>query len=304
MQKLIYSLYTMAPWTNVYGLARSLLALATALTLMFNNTDILFRPSLGTEECPVCIGIVNISIYCIFKDNLPLAKIISIVILLVVASGWRPKFMAIPHWYITFSLFSSAILCDGGDQVASVITLLMIPACLCDNRQWHWQPTQRFTKIQALIANTSFIVIRIQVAVIYLNAAVAKFKVDEWTNGTALYYWLADPLIGLPNHFRNPILFLLKNPYIVSVFTWSVLMLELMLFAALLLKKEQWKYLLTIGLTFHFAILLFHGLISFFLSMAAVIILYLRPLENEFKVINTIFSSIQRHTLQKKYANI
>lgn len=35
------------PWTNAYGLARSLIGLATLLTLLFNDSSILFKPAAG-----------------------------------------------------------------------------------------------------------------------------------------------------------------------------------------------------------------------------------------------------------------
>src|ERR1700682_127963 len=45
---------TRQPWTNVYGLARSLLAAATAATLAFNGSDVLFTPASGLDGGPMC----------------------------------------------------------------------------------------------------------------------------------------------------------------------------------------------------------------------------------------------------------
>lgn len=49
------------PWTNVYGLARTIIAVSTLLTLLLNRVDILFRPASGMSEYPICGN--NISIF-------------------------------------------------------------------------------------------------------------------------------------------------------------------------------------------------------------------------------------------------
>jgi len=38
--------------------------------------------------------------------------------------------------------------------------------------------------------------------VVYFHAATAKLAMEEWLNGTVLYYWLNDPVVGLSNWLR------------------------------------------------------------------------------------------------------
>src|SRR5690606_15652572 len=124
------------PWTNVYGLARSLLALATAGTLLASSSTTLFDAKLGAHTCE---GMSSLGWFCLVpRDRMALGQGVAIVILLVVASGWRPRLTALPHWWITFSFQVSTTVPDGGDQIASVITLLLLPIALCDRRRWHW----------------------------------------------------------------------------------------------------------------------------------------------------------------------
>src|SRR6202011_1493848 len=128
------------PWTNVYGVARSVLALATASTLAFSATGTLFRPAVGLPPAPYCLGPGRISLFCLVPhDRLSLARWLGVAILLVVASGWRPRVTAIFHWWVAFSLFVSITIPDGGDQATAVITLLLLPVALTDPRRWHWQ---------------------------------------------------------------------------------------------------------------------------------------------------------------------
>ncbi len=89
------------PWTNVYGLARTIMALATAATLAINEAEILFKPALGVTEYPACTN--TVSIFCLVPNTylwLNILRWICVVILLVVASGWRPRITAIFHWWI------------------------------------------------------------------------------------------------------------------------------------------------------------------------------------------------------------
>ena len=54
------------PCTNVYGMARSLLAVATMATLSFNRLDVLFTPAVGayTPPCSDAGFWSRISIFC------------------------------------------------------------------------------------------------------------------------------------------------------------------------------------------------------------------------------------------------
>lgn len=275
-----------SPWTNVYGLARTFLALGTLLTLLFNQPDILFRPGSGINTYPICQGVGVTGIFCLAAPHLEIARWISIVILLVVASGWRPRYTAILHWWVAISLQTSAITLDGGDQVTTVLTFLLLPIALTDNRKWHWQKAESndnstaFTSLRSLIAISALFAIRVQVAIIYFHAAFAKLSLDEWVDGTILYYWLTDSVVGLPDWLRiiTPVF---TSPLVVT-FTWGSLLLEILLFMALGMPKNRWKYLLIAGITFHTGIALMMGLVSFGMAMTAALILYLRPFEQEF----------------------
>src|SRR5437867_307525 len=125
-----------APWTSAYGLARTVLALGTAGTLAANAPSTLFRPALGLPPAPYCTGPTQISLFCLLpSEQLWLARSLALAILFVVASGWRPRITAIPHWWVAFSLQVSATVLDGGDQVTAILTLLVLPVALTDPRR-------------------------------------------------------------------------------------------------------------------------------------------------------------------------
>lgn len=279
-----HSLSELDMWTNVYGVARTIFALGTLLTLLFNPTPVLFPPAAGIAPPPFCTGVARVSIFCLWE--LEVARYISIMLLLIVASGWRPRWTAPLHCWVAFSLQVSAITLDGGDQVTGVITLLLLPIALTDGRRWHWSPSPAGTDargiLKKLVAASAFLVIRLQVAGIYLHSFIGKFKVTEWVNGTALYYWWTDPLFGAAPWLRPATDQLVRSPVPLVLLTWGALLLELLLFVALVLPRRHWQWILWLGVGFHATIALVQGLVSFGFAMTAALILYLRPTETPF----------------------
>jgi len=191
-------------WTNVYGAGRSALAIATASTLICNAPSTLFRPAAGIDQVPVCKGLGTVSLFCLATNrHLEIARWTTVLILAIVASGYRPRVTGIFHWWAAFSLQASAVVLDGGDQIAAILTLLLIPVTLTDDRRWHWRAPPASTgstleSVRFVIATSAWYVIRLQIAGIYFDSAVAKLAVPEWRDGTALYYWLTDPVFGAP----------------------------------------------------------------------------------------------------------
>ena len=274
------------PWTNVYGLGRSLLAFGTALTLTFNTSNILFRPAAGVPECPYCRDISHFSIFCVFSGHLEVVRFVSVIVLLIVASGWRPRYTAFFHWWVSFSFQTAAITLNGGDQVTAVLTLLILPIACTDRRKWHWQsiPWGRHPNtievLRRLTALITLSVIRFQVAIIYFHALIGKLNVDDWVNGTVLYYWFTEPTIGLPASLSG--LTPLLTTRLVVVLTWATLLLEAALFMALIMPKSARKYWLVAGIVFHSLIAISMGLVSFAIAMFAALVLYLQPFDEEF----------------------
>ncbi|TCP61545.1 sporulation-delaying protein SdpB family protein [Baia soyae] len=299
------------PWTNVYGFARSLLAIAMAITLVFNEAQIFFRPVAGADVYPNCSG--NISIFCMVPNDyfsLNFVKWIVFILLLVIASGWRPNVTGIIHWWIAYSMQVSAVTIDGGEQVAAVLTLLLIPITLTDHRTWHWQKAKDHADLYSnkfvyfrIIALCSLIAIRVQVAIIYFHSSIAKMYEPTWIDGTAVYYFLQDPMLGMNSFFLQLVKPILTSPAVV-ILTWGTLLLQIFLFGALFASRKYWKYYLVVALLLHETIAIMLGLISFSIVMTGALILYLNPVNNEFKFIYKIkkyFNSVGLSRIRKKF---
>ncbi len=270
-------------WSRGFGLGRALIASSFFLTLLLNDVHDIFRPVLGIDQVPMCGGLGSAAgIFCILRDHLELARWIAIAILGLVIIGWRPRYTGVLHWWVNFSFISSAPLIDGGEQAATVVTFFLIPLALTDPRKWHWShveslPETEYSDARRITALTSYQLARVQIAAIYLHAAVGKCAVREWQNGTALYYWFTDPVFGAPPYLQPIIRPLILNGFTLAFMNWGAIVLEFLLFAALFMSKPWRRFMLVIGVLFHVAIGLIHGLTSFSLIMIGALIVYLLP---------------------------
>ena len=271
------------------GLGRSILATGTFLTLLTNSSETLFPKAEAVKITSSFL--VDYSLFFLLENNLLLAQAIAITILILVIIGYRPRYTGILHWYVSFSFFSACTVIDGGDQVNGVLCFLLIPLTLLDDRKWHWDMREDFNEKQITkVINSirwSFVwLIRIQVSVIYLHAAVAKLKVFEWQNGTAVYYWFNHHYHGASSVFKPLIMLLTSNSVLVVLMSWGTILLEFMLFTAVVLNPNSLRRrtLLFAGIAFHFAIVIVHGLISFYFTMVGALILYLANHSTDFQL--------------------
>ncbi|MDA1477341.1 sporulation-delaying protein SdpB family protein [Bacillus changyiensis] len=296
---------TSNPWTNVYGLARTIIALSTLITLLVNDIYTFFRPLAGVSEYPNC-SVYSISIFCMAPQNyLPLIKWIVIILIAVIASGWRPRYTGLIHWWIATSLQNTGASLDGGEEVAAAITFLLIPITLLDNRKWHWQKKQYNNSILEvncrIISNVFLYGIKAQMSIIYFNAAIVRLKNPEWIDGTAIYYYFNNPMLGL-----NETLLTLLNPILTSpaVFfvTWATTIVEIILGAAILAPIKYYKIYFYIGVVLHMGIATLLGLYSFSAIMIAGLILSFQSTENEYHLFRKVINKISEKNVKTKSA--
>ncbi|MFE7933361.1 sporulation-delaying protein SdpB family protein [Streptomyces sp. NPDC057456] len=273
------------PWAAGYGLARTLLALGTLGTLLFSDAATLFREVATVGRYPMCQGVNSGGAFCLVsEDHYDAMRWACCLVLVIAASGWRPRFTAVPHAYVAFSVFTGIAIPDGGDQITWILTLLIVFVALGDPRRWHWQPApspedrpSRHRTRWALLGAGALVVARIQMSVVYFQSCVAKLPHAEWADGSALYYWINNYDFGAPYWLRPTLGFVVDHPVGVAAMTWGPLVLELALAAALLMpQKVRWA-LLPAGVLFHLCIAVVMGLWSFALAMCAGLLLLLTP---------------------------
>ncbi|WP_172418060.1 HTTM domain-containing protein [Deinococcus indicus] len=163
--------------------------------------------------------------------------------------------------------------------MAAILTFLLAIIAFADPRRNHWQKAKSdSSSILVFNANIASFLINAQVSVIYFQAATAKFKVEEWVNGTAMYYWMNSPYFGATGLFKTVVDPLLTIGF-VAVITWLPLILEMALAFSFLMDLRIKRILLVLGITFHLMIAMLMGIGSFSIIMTAALILLLSPLD-------------------------
>jgi len=277
-QKISSHFFDTNPFTWVYGLSRTVLALCMLVILGFSDTTVLFDEMMYQSRIEEqVLGAYNL-FFLFGWEYITYTKIAAIVLLLVIASGWRPRYTGVLQWWITSSFFYSASIVEGGDQIATILTFLLIPVTVLDHRTWHWQKEDHYSPYTKFVGNLMFALVAIQMSVLYLNAATDKiYAIEEWKVGSAFYYYVNDAFFSYPDWMDPLMADLLTNSFFVSSVSWGTIFLELVLCAILFSNAKNKRLLFPFAVAFHFAIVLFLGLVSFFFAMLGGLILYLVP---------------------------
>lgn len=276
--------------SDTITLVRTLLALCFLTTLLFTPINDLF-PEMHFLQLKKNVDSLTKLNFFLWFDDIKIPYFISIIMLLIVISGFYPRITCFIQTWVSYSIYYTYLITDGGDQINIILTFLLLPICLLDNRRNGWNKNNLHIINNNLFllynASIALVFIQIQMAILYFNAGVAKMFSNAWLNGTAVYYWFNDPTFGAPEWLNYCIGFLFKNDYTVSLISWSVMILEIILFVGFFL-KQKYKYLLfIIAFIFHFIIFIIHGLPSFGLSMTAGLILFY------FKLDKTILENLK-----------
>jgi antimicrobial peptide system SdpB family protein len=257
------------------SIARALIAFSTLLILLLNNDATVFGIGNGVELFTNNFGKLNL-FFLFGVEKIWLSKMIAIIILLTSISGYLPRFTIIPQLWVHWSFINGSISIEGGDQVAYLVILFLTPIFLLDKRLNMWRDIgKNYTKFEMELIRFCLNLVKLQAMVIYFVASVGKYPVEQWLNGTSIYYWFIDPTFGLPDYLKTIVLPLLKNGWFIFVAGWSVLILELVLATGFIIKDKFKKYLFVGGVLLHFSIFLVHGLPNFMLSMIALLTVYL-----------------------------
>jgi antimicrobial peptide system SdpB family protein len=263
------------PRTTAVALARSLLASAELTVLLASPDRILFGAGPDASPGTLCSGIGAASLWCLAgtgSRSCFAGQIIAVTILGAVLAGLWPRWFCIPHWYVAFSLALRMVPINGGEEGAQILTLLLVPICLGDTRWCHWQkPDRPMAPAWRGCAYAGQVLLRCQIMIIYLDAALSKFAVPGWRSGTAVPILLNDPQFGLPLGVRPIIEHLLTPAWVGVPVTWSVLVLEVSIAVTMLFGARVRRIGLALAICLHSAIILAMGLFSFGLIMIAMV---------------------------------
>lgn len=263
---------------NPLGVARGVLALGSLSTLLLTDQRALFLTFLPNAAPARCVGIGQFGLFCVSDaatGGRLLGTLVAVLILLAVVSGYGPRVLAIPHFYVAWSISQNVVLVEGGDQVNAAMTMLLIPWLFALPRGNAYAANTSYLRVlrENAFAYGAAELIRAQLALVYAIAAIAKLAVPQWSDGTAFWYWLQVPTFGLPPDMFAAIAPMLQHPIVMVPATYAVLAFELSLVGAIWTRGRLSRRLLDAGIGFHAAIAVVLGLWSFGITMAGALLL-------------------------------
>jgi antimicrobial peptide system SdpB family protein len=224
----------------------------------------------------VCEGMASWGAYCVLPD--PYGSVAVLAILGAVCLGLAPLATGALHAWASFSIATGIGLPDGGEHAAQVVTLLVMVMLVPDMRKAAWSrvPT---TSSQVLlgISKASWWILRLQMVGIYLHSAIAKLGVEDWVNGSAMYYVVRDPSFGASGPVGDMMRWVTTSPLGVAALTWGSIAVEIAI-AILLLHRGTARVLaLGLAVALHAAIIITIGLWSFGLVMIGAMVVAAAP---------------------------
>lgn len=259
-------------------ICRSLIAISSLFTLNFTDSFEALNPVRYEHRLH---PLFQLSIFNVLSKDLWLAKTICNCILCLVLLGARPRIFYWLHFWVVFSIKHSCIISYGADTINLILTALFIPICyiLPVKNAWQIQLSVKhpINFAYKLVGFLSLLTLKLQIALIYGYNVIAKLKYTEWQDGTALYYSLTGNFTGVTGWSGNLIKRIIYTNGVSQLLTWGVLIFEMLMFMAFLFSPKYKRIFLYLAITFHFLIFINQGLFTFFISMTAALLLYLKP---------------------------
>ncbi|MFF5333498.1 sporulation-delaying protein SdpB family protein [Streptomyces sp. NPDC013181] len=264
--------------SRALGIGRSIIALAQATILIFTPASHLFVPVGGNEIEIGCSSPAQAaSLYCLAPSaDRQSLNLILLALLLIVASGFMPRFLTVVHFWVSLSVGQSISLPDGGDAVAQVVTFFLILACVNDRRTWHWQRPDAGVRHKGSVwqgvAWAGWWGLRLQVAYVYLNSSLAKLPVGPWSEGSATYYVVRMENFGAAGLFADAFRWATDFTLVALLSAWGTIVAETLI-ALFLVRRGSWQVVAAVAsVSLHVLIILQIGIVSFgFIMVGAVI---------------------------------
>lgn len=265
--------------TPQYTGARSLIALAQLTILAFTPYSALMQNVLGQPLAPNCSGIRAAGIYCLTRGLAPwIPTVLMALVLLGVVIGVLPTPLALLHAWVAFSIGTAIALPDGGDQAAVVLTILIIVISFGDDRIWAWSKISSVTRPwRSQVALAGLMILRIQIAIIYLNSSVAKMFTTDWVNGTEEFYVLRDPYFGASGPLAQVMEWMTQSAAIAAGLSWGSIILEVSVGVLILCGPRARSVGLLLAIVLHASIIFLIGLWSFGLIMIGAVAIAASP---------------------------
>jgi hypothetical protein len=184
--------------------------------------------------------------------------------------GWRTRWLGLPFYVFTWSLFTRNPQIPSGGETFLLVQLPYLlfanmSAYLSIDSGWRGvddvrRPPRR--PFAALLHNVALLCVLVQLCVVYAFTGIHKTVGSHWQDGTALYYVLRlDQFAGVP---FSPLIYL--NPPLVMLLTYATVAFEVSFPFLIWSRRTRWVAALG-AVMLHAGIAAFMGLVLFAVEM-------------------------------------
>lgn len=279
MKNLILFLKNRDIHTPRIALARFLIGFAMLLTILTNDINVIANHNYeGLKEYVIRHTprhhrqFESGNLFMMMKPEH--ARLIVIAVLLLVMTGLIPQVSSVLHVWVGFSIHNFYIFLNGGDHLMFALSIFLLPICLTDRRLNQWKFEKVAPNSGNIVSNMALFFIQVQAAWMYIDASISKIPKKGWYTGTAVYYYTSHYRLGAPDWIKQINESFTLTP-MVKIVTWGVLILEIILAACLFMPPAFKRKIWIPAIFFHFLIVLNFGLITFFIAINALLILFL-----------------------------
>lgn len=263
---------------RLFMVGRTLIAVAQLTIYLFTPLAFLTPQVGGVTREQHCAGpLQSWNLICI---GLPpdLIRALCVAVLLLVISGFVPRWTGLVHLYIALSTASGLTLVDGGESAAVVALWWIAAICLFDHRRngWSGASPKHFAETASRawwvgIPHAAAMALKIQCSIIYLHSATAKFGTDAWVDGSAIYYVTRMEMFGVSGPLGSLALAITASPLGSFVITFGSIAIEIAIAVLIWVRGKARIVAVALSSALHLAIIALIGIGSFGLIMIGLV---------------------------------
>lgn len=261
-------------------IGRAIIALGQLIFLLFNSQGLRFGEVASQTLVPRCHGWGQASVYCLVgAQNLIIADAVVILGLILVISGFYPRWTGLLHLYLTYAISTTHALSDGGKSALLVFVAALALVSLSDGRRQAYTTNLDAHCIAKPLSRISQAVIlfgRLYLCVLYAAAAISQLGVGLSAHGAATQQSATDTFLdgwfqipGTPWSFAHD--------WPLALAIWVPVALELLIAVNIIGTANMRRAAFTFAVILHAGTALSSGLLSFSLIMIGCCLAVITP---------------------------
>lgn len=272
------------PSTNIRSkfipIGRAIIALGQLIFLLLSSHEARFADAISQTHGAHCHGWSQGSVYCLVgAQNLIIADAVVILGLILVISGFYPRWTGLLHLYLTYAISTTHALSDGGKSALLVFVAALALVSLSDGRRQAYTTNldaHCIAKPLSRISQAAILFGRLYLCVLYAAAAISQLGVGLSAHGAATQQSATDTFLG--GWFQIPgTPWSFAHDWPLALAIWMPVALELLIAVNIIGTANMRRAAFTFAVILHAGTALSSGLLGFSLIMIGCCLAVITP---------------------------